>query len=254
MFARPGHRLIRTSRRQLPAAVQPRLILVEGIPGSGKSSVAEWICQKLTARGIEVYYHPELPRERSVLDGPIMATARSAGYVDRCIARWRDFVTDAMEDEGVRVVEGCFFQSAVRFLLEHQHAGGEPERYMAESERVLAPLAPRLLYLIQRNVGGYLREQIIERKGAETIARIAAYTGTTAWARQHRVDGMDALVEFYQYYRRVCDGLLDESRMPRLVEDTSEGDWSTLHTHVKAWLDETWPESRPGNSAIQTES
>jgi hypothetical protein len=243
MFARPGRRLILTSRRQLPKAVQPRLILVEGIPGSGKSSVAEWICQDLTARGVEVHYHPELPRERSVLDGPIMATARTAGYADRCVARWCDFVADAMEDESVRVVEGCFFQSAVRFLLEHRHADGEPERYMADSERVLAPLAPRLLYLVQRDVDRYLREQIIERKGAETISRIAAYTGTTAWARQRRVNGMNALVEFYQHYRRVCDGLLDESRIPRLVEDTSDGDWSTLRNHVKAWLDEIWPGS-----------
>jgi hypothetical protein len=192
---------------------------------------------------VKIRYHPELPRERSVLDGPIMATARSAGYVDRCVARWRDFVGDAVTDESVRVVEGCFFQSAVRFLLEHRHPDGEPERYMVESEQALAPLAPRLVYLVQRDAGRYLREQVIERKGANTISRIATYTGTTAWARRRGVEGMDALVEFYQHYRLVCDGLLRGSCMPRLVEDTSDGDWSTLHTHLGAWLDETWPRS-----------
>ena len=244
MFAGAGHSLTLTSQRdELSRAVQPRLILVEGIPGSGKSSTAEWICRELTARGLKVRYHPELPRERSVLDGPIMATARSAGYVDRCVARWRDFVGDAITDESVRVVEGCFFQSAVRFLLEHRHPDGEPERYMVESEQVLAPLAPRFVYLVQRDAGRYLREQVIERKGANTISRIATYTGTTAWARQRGVEGMDALVEFYQHYRHVCDGLVRGSCMPRLVEDTSDGDWSTLHTHLGAWLDETWPRS-----------
>lgn len=181
-----------------------------------------------------------------MLDGPLMATARTAGYVDRCVARWRDFVGDVLADpdEGVRVVEGCFFQSAVRFLLEHRHPDGESERYMAESERVLAPLAPRLLYLVHGDVDRYLQEQIVERKGAEIISRIATYTETTAWARQRGVGGMDALVQFYSHYRRVCDGLVDGSSMTRLVEDTSDGDWSTLHTHVETWLDQSWPEAR----------
>lgn len=228
-----------------PPDVQPRLILVEGIPGSGKSSVAEWICRELPARGVKVHYHPELPRERSVLDGPIMATARSRGYADRCVARWREFVGEVLADpdESVRVVEGCFFQSAVRFLLEHQHPDGESERYMAESEQALLPLAPHLLYLVHRDIARYLREEIIERKGADTLSKIAIYTETTSWARQRGVEGIDALVAFYQRYRRVCDGLVNASFMPRLVEDTSDGDWSRLHTHVGAWLDKSWPRS-----------
>jgi hypothetical protein len=226
--------------------LQSQLILVEGIPGSGKSSIAEWICGELRARGLKVQYHPELPRENSVLDGPIMATARAAGYADRCIARWREFAAGVLaeSDDRVRVVEGCFFQSTVRFLLEHQHPDGEPERYMAESEQALSPLAPRLLYLVHRDVKSYLQQQIIERIGGDTVSKIATYTETTAWARQHGAVGTEALVAFYQHYRGVCDRLVDASSIARLVEDTSDGNWSTLHTNVGAWLDENWPGPR----------
>ena len=111
---------------------------------------------------------------------------------------------------------------------------------MTEAERVLSPLAPRLLYLVHRDAGRYLREQAIERKGADTISRIVAYTETTAWAREREVAGMDAFVEFYRHYRHVCDELVERSSMEPRVEDTSNADWSTLHAHLHAWLDESW--------------
>ncbi len=177
-----------------------------------------------------------------------MATSRDAGYVDRCVAHLRAFVADVLAGQAdtVQVVEGSFFQSTVRFLLEHQHPDGEPQRYMAESERVLSPLTPQLLYLVHRDVAHYLREQIVARKGADIISRIAAYSETTPWARERDLTGLTALVELYVHYRQLCDELVNAASMPCLIEDTSEGDWAKLHANVGSWLDLSWPRTSRG--------
>lgn len=215
-----------------------RLILVEGIPGSGKSHIAEWISGQLTASGIDSKVHPEVPPDRSVIDGALMSTSHEAGYTYRCIERWRSFVTEVLAEPRcvVRVVEGSFFQSTVRFLLEHNHPGEEVQHYMSATERALAPLAPCLLYLVHSDAPRYLREQLVARKGPDVVSRIAAYTESTAWAKERKLLGMDALAEFYSHYRRVCDDLVEECSMPTLIEDTSSGDWSKLKANVGGWL------------------
>ncbi len=215
-----------------------RLILIEGLPGSGKTSLAEWLCARLRVEGSHAVWIPELQRDHPAIDRPTMRTARQRGYAERCIARWEAFSTRAQVSEApeVFILEGCFFQSTVRFLIEYERSDDEIDSYLPAVERCLAPLSPCLVYLTQPDAVLYLQQELIRRKGEEIVSRIAAYSSTTPYAVTRSLQGMSALVSLYAAYRGTCDRLVRRSRMPVLEMDAVRCSEAAVRDQVAPWV------------------
>ena len=223
-----------------PGAVlnETRLVLVEGIPGSGKTSTAEWIASWLEGQGITSAWSREERHDHPVIDRPTLRTSREPGYADRCIARWRDFARAVRQSPKpqIHVLEGCLFQSTVRPMLEHEHPLSETRHYTIETIRAIATLSPRFVYLRASDARQFLETHVVPRKGVDIVSKIAAYTETTACARKHDWAGLPGMIEFYAHYRDVCDALLADAALPTLEIDTSNGDWDGVRQRIASWL------------------
>ena len=220
-------------------ATGSRLILIEGLPGSGKTSTAEWLYQRLVTQGLSASWAPEIQKDHPVIDRSTMRTASEPGYADRCIDRWDAFSTKAqtLDPTSVFVFEGCLFQSTVRFLIEYERPFGEAERYFAKIEESLAPLNPQILYLTQTDPEAYLHDELTRRKGKEIVSRIATYSATTPYAIRRELEGSSALVSLYVSYRRACDKLIACSSFPVLEVDAVRFGKNEVRDQVGAWTD-----------------
>jgi hypothetical protein len=222
------------------AAPPTRLVLVEGLPGSGKTTTAAWLAGWLRARGVSASWSLEASADHPVIDRALRRTARDPGYADRCVAAWRRYADDvcaAARPGAIAVLEGCFFQSTVRFLLEHLHGAGEPQRYLRASEVALAPLAPVLVYLAQPRAETHLAQRLDARKEPGVVARIAAYTETTPCARQHGWTGRSGMTAFYLHYDRTCRDLVARTVLPTLLIDAGRADRPAVQRRVARWLE-----------------
>lgn len=224
-----------------------RLILVEGVPASGKTTTSKWICQRLQARGGSARWCDELDRAHPVIDREAMRHCREPGYAQRCIDRWSRFAESLLESKQgcVWILEACLFQNTVRFLLEHEHAEGESERYADATGATLARLKPQLVYLTQPRTREFLERNFVTRKGQDIVTKIAAYTETTACARSRGWHGLSGTIEFYAYYRSVCDRLVPRLGMPVLEVDTSIS-WGAVRRSLTEWLDSLADSGQPG--------
>ncbi len=214
-------------------------MLIEGLPGSGKTSLAEWLCARLEARGVRASWIPELERDHPVIDRPTMRTAREPGYAHRCIARWEAFseALQARDSDAAVIVEGCLFQSTVRFLVEHERSRDEIDAFLPAVERCLAPLRPRLVYLTQTDATSYLESELVRRKGFDTVSRIASYSAGTPFAVARGLEGAAALFSLYAAYRGLCDELVRRSSWPVLEVDAVRFGESEVRRRVGAWLE-----------------
>lgn len=215
-----------------------RMILIEGLPGSGKTSLAEWLCVRLRADRINAVWIPELQRDHPAIDRPTMRTARQRGYAERCIARWEAFATrvQASEAPDVFILEGCLFQSTIRFLIEYERSDDEIDSYLPAVERCLAPLSPHLVYLTQTDALLYLQHELLRRKGEDIVSRIAAYSSTTPYAVARGLQGSSALVSLYAAYRETCDRLVRRSRMPVFEMDAVRCSEAVVRDQVAPWV------------------
>ena len=215
-----------------------RLIFIEGLPGSGKTSLAEWLCADLQAAGVSACWIPELDREHPAIGRETMRTAKAPGYADRCLARWEAFSrrVRGRDSPWLFIVEGCLFQSTVRFLVEYERASGEIEGYLPAVERCLADLRPHLVYLTQADVRAYLEGEVVRRKGSDITWKIARYSATTPFAVSRGLSAPSALVELYTRYRSVCDEIVGRSQLPVLELDAVRLGESEVRGRAGQWV------------------
>ena len=217
--------------------MKTRLVLIEGIPGTGKTTLAEALCERFRAGGLdaawyleEAHHHPVTPREGRPPD--------RTGRIPWWLERWRTFAESGADRERVRIVEGTAFQSTARFL----YAGGLEDDailpYLAGFERAVASLRPCFVYLDAREPRRFLARHTLPRKGADWTARVAAYAVSTPVARRRGWSGEAGLVEFWADYRDRCDAWVETLRMPTLRAERPPASWADSTDAVERWLRE----------------
>ena len=213
-----------------------RLLLIEGIPGTGKSSLAAQLAARLTARGDDVWHIPELERPHPVVPRDTMKTAAKDGFATRCATAVARFAARLAADPRPRAVlaEGCFFQSTVRLLVEYDRAE-EAETYLAEAEDGLRAIDARLVVLRPADTERFLLEEAPRRKDIETLSRITAYSETTPFSRARGWRGSVAWTELYLTYAELCAKLVSRSRLPSLVIDPVASSEEAVAEQVEQW-------------------
>lgn len=139
-----------------------KLIIVEGLPASGKSTAAARIAALLDGRGNKVICLdegvPDHPADYDNYDFPDFETER-----EKILEKWRQFVQTAEED--TTCVFNCIFlqnpmcETMMRFDLTE----AESCAYICEIAEIIRPMKPLILYLRQEDlktaVDGVLQER-----------------------------------------------------------------------------------------------
>jgi hypothetical protein len=227
-----------------------RLILIEGLPGSGKSTAARVLAGRLNARGLTaralLETQPDHPLHVGGALHPSGATTGEAlfarytaeSFVDESLARWRAFVAAALDDpaRGVHLVESYPYQSGARVLLQLDAPLERILAYAADVEAVVAPLAPLLVYFDSPDPVAAVRA-IAARRGPEWTAYLVALVARCPYAERRGLHGLDAVERVSAEYKAALDRLLAASTLPVVVLDDCAGRWDACYDQVLAFLD-----------------
>jgi thymidylate kinase len=223
-----------------------RLVLFEGLPGSGKSSTAQAVERRLRDCGVPARWwyeeekgHPVYIFHDAASLGQAVELFFSPEYpraVEQALARWRAFARAAASEERVLLIDSCLL-GYVTWTLHHVDAPmAEVERYLEALAEILAPLEPCLVLLRQDDVAAS-QERLARARGADWGEHAIDKAVASPYGRRLGLTGFDGMVRFWQDYRDRCDRLVDRLGMPMLRLDVSARDWPTYQTRVAALLD-----------------
>jgi hypothetical protein len=219
---------------------QTRLVIVEGIMGSGKSTTARWIAAQLEAAGRRA-----LAITERVEPHPVRGTdglehwfqpwldVTADGLADRSLAKWRSFVANAKAAETVHALDGQLFHGDLTNLFLMEATPAMIAKYCKAVSDIVRPLAPLLIYFYQADIERAIRAIAAER-GAEWVKYQVDWKLQAPYSRRVGLTGLDGLVALYRDYRALTDNLYAGLDFPKLAIDNSQQAWGTYYQQIHA--------------------
>lgn len=200
-----------------------RLVLVEGLPGAGKSTTAQHLVLHAGRHGHRARWSYEEEAAHPVTGSYHPSAAP--------LARWAAFVRAARDADELIVLESALLQWPIMALLRHDLA---PEAILAvvgEITVLLAPLDPLLVYLSLPDVEAAVRAIGARRGAAWQIGHIVR-NDATPFARRRGVSGFEGLVHYWREHAALCERAVAAWPYQKLVLDVSRGDWPTRRREI----------------------
>jgi thymidylate kinase len=242
-----------------------KLIFVEGIVGSGKSTTAKFITDCLTQQQIPARLLPEGGRGHPLrvansLPHPfqVWRDVTVNQFIRSSVDKWHAFVRTAQRSEAVTVCDGQLLHGNMMDLLLLNAAPNVLQNYVTQVTALLTDLRPVLIYFYQADVAKALH-RIGKARGAAWIAyqvqwklpspygcqqELAQLSATQGQPRQHPMDhiplhvaGFAGLIQLYRVYRALSDTIVPTLPMPTLKIDNTEGSWAAYYHEMLTFLD-----------------
>lgn len=169
------------------------LIIVEGLPGSGKSTTAAIIADELVKKGKKVLCVDEgvrdHPADYADYDFPDFETERI-----KILEKWRSFVETADRDT-VHVFNCVFLQNPMcetmmRFGMENAAS----QRYISEIAEIIRPLHPYIVYIDRPDVKGTV-DRVLEARGRDWLEAVISYHTSQGYGKQHHLSGYEGYIK-----------------------------------------------------------
>lgn len=204
-------------------AVKSKLVLVEGIAGSGKSTIGQKLYRLLHLNGYSAHFYHEFCRPHPVLD---LEADSVSSWIDQSVSKWRRFAGHLSGQDSVAVMDGALFQCGIGELLERGADDQTALDYGRTVTDLLMAVRPITVYLYQRDVETALKTVYAERP--ETWRkRIETIFTDTPYGRKLALSGFDLYLDFNQSLRRISDSLFEVLTMPKLAIDATDRRWDS---------------------------
>ncbi|WP_018757212.1 hypothetical protein [Paenibacillus terrigena] len=226
--------------------IDTKIILVEGLPGSGKSTTAQFISQCLSDSGIAnkwwyeeeeghpVYMFNDDESMKEVIND--LANGDYQKVVNNALEQWRRFSDSLMRIDQVILIDSTFLGYLTWTLFPLDVPVNEIEKYLAEVERIISPWKPALIYFHQRDVHNSLKK-ICDKRGDTTTERFIQNASESKYGIARKLVGFDGMVSFWKDYRHFTNSIIEKTRMRKLSIENSEGDWDKYLLEIMEFLE-----------------
>ena len=209
-----------------------RLIFVEGIPGSGKTNTAEFLCSQLERNGIPVaHIHEKDPNHPTRMEWQ-----GEACRIEESLERWRDFAASRTQSDSVTVLDGQLFHRNTAELFFNDVELVTIENYVRGVINAVSQLNPTVVYLIQSDVPSFLRRTCDDRGNRWEDTQINLKVTTRARAKRNEWRGFTGYAQLYTAFREMTDEMIDKLDVRVCRIDMTDHQWSEYMATILSYL------------------
>ncbi len=209
------------------------LIIVEGLPGSGKSTTANMIAAELINNGEKVICVDEgtadHPADYADYDFPDFETERML-----IMEKWRSFTETASRD--TIYVFNCVFlqnpmcETMMRFGMDENAS----QKYIAEIAEIIKPLSPVILYIDTADAK-FSVDRVLEERGDGWLNAVIDYHISQGYGKEKGLSGYDGYIQCLEERRnreiRILQSI--DINWYTICPDMSSGDITEFLKEIK---------------------
>lgn len=189
-----------------------RLWLLEGLPGTGKTSAARRLAELCDEARLAARWWPEEAKDHPATPAALRRQSAHPDFAGRCVSSFRDLVH--LQD-GVLILDGSALQSTVRFMFAQGWRDERIAAYVAEWSRVVAVAQPRLLLFRVGDLPKHF-DQVVAIRGRTWSSKLTSYVERTPVALTKDWRGSEGFLQFWAAYQSLAFEMAAEANCPVL--------------------------------------
>ncbi len=222
-----------------------KLIFIEGIPGSGKSTTAQFVSNIFTRNNIphkwwyeEAKGHPVYLFDNQESMQQVVENLSNGNYrlvIDIALKRWIEFSISLQNSNEIVIVDSCLLGYLTWSLFPNNVPKKAILEYVSEVEEIVKQCNPVLIYFYQDDIAAAIKKICLRRSGATENNFIRAAT-ESSYGKTKGLTGFNGLVSYWQDYRALTDESFEGLSFPKISINNTEGDWLVYYRDILNFL------------------
>jgi thymidylate kinase len=222
--------------------IPTRLICVDGLPGSGKSTTSQRLCLHLLKLGHEARWYYEHGPDSPIWRGAERFRFTESGITDPMVvqelmlSRWKSLGAEIETGSTVALMESSLLHTTIGVMVAMDFDEVATLNCVREVTQAILPLHPVSIYLFPDDVGEALKAICAQRRHDQFEAPLIALLSKSAYARTHGLEDFDGAVRFFRRCREITDRAFSALPIPKLAIDYSARDWEAYERQITDFL------------------
>lgn len=215
-----------------------KIIIVEGIPGSGKSSTARFISLQSERNGLQT----ELFHE-STFQHPIFLehdTCNSDEWKDAYLSNWSKFLKNQASKDSIIVMESVLLQSPIINLLHMDIDRDEIIDFIVELGSLLSNTDCSLIYLYQNNPSVGINRMMAARGGETWLQSTFEKYKHHPYYLNREQKGKELHLDFLHEYSIIANKAFSKCTINSLAVENSKWEWDLYHKTLLDFLEQSY--------------
>ena len=244
--------------------IDTKLILIEGIPGAGKSTLQEYLDQQIKLHSIpsqifteEAKDHPirfsfiytsdnfrqkyPIEWEKFIKENPdhktnlLLYRYWQDIAINQMLLDWEDFIKNSINDQKITIMDSRFWNAISLPMLYAEHSIDEIIDINKRISEIIKPINPVLFNLHYTDVKGSVG-RLPEIRGKEFANFIVKRDMGCSWFTSRGYDNWDGIVEFWDEYINLTEKMYDYVDFHKLKLVNPHNDWNTSYKKIHQFL------------------
>ena len=228
--------------------IETKLVLIEGPPGSGKTTTAQKLAAEISNSGQACQCFLEWSTNNPIAIGDDLhlgqVTASSMAREANMLQQWQQFAQARQSEELVTVMESRFWQTSMMLM----YVAGHPIEGVLESNQRVAEaiqgLKPVLIHFVIDDLGAFaartiqVKEQEWQRAGhkGSWAQHIFEAFDSQKWFTDRGLTGLTGTLAFLEEWGLVTEKLYDRLTFPKIKIRNPHKDWTLAMQQMRGFL------------------
>ncbi|MDF1745295.1 MAG: hypothetical protein P1V19_16465 [Gimesia sp.] len=226
-----------------------RIIIVDGMPGTGKSTVSQFIHLQLHAMGRPSHWcHEELATHPVRLFYDPERHLSWSDYNEEAASCWQRYAHELHTQNQTAILDAAIFQNHLRSMLIFNCDRNAILDLVCRIERLIASLNPVLIYLRPKDIEKNFRD-VVEVRGQRMLELWIEAHDQYPYTHRLQVSGYSGFIAFWNEFGDISDRIFEGLAITNLRQDISNEDWGARYREILEFLELPLP-FEPSSSSV----